>query len=62
MSEPLTPAVVTYRGRPVTELSREELIEAYTRVCLDLKAQRQADIDNCSMEQLFADIACRVRT
>lgn len=33
--------IATYMGRPATELTREELIEAYTWACQELADERE---------------------
>lgn len=38
--------ITVYRGRPITELSREELIEALEEVGSDLERERKGRLDD----------------
>ena len=45
--------VAMYRGRHASELTREELIVAYTNVCQELTRMRQQQIDDADIEREF---------
>lgn len=50
----------TYKGKRATELTREELIEAYTWAVEALQQERAWGARCLEMEQLFEDAANRI--
>ena len=51
----IAPRVLTHKGRPLTELSREELLVACTWAYTALEDERRFHRENQEMEQFFAD-------
>lgn len=60
MNNPV-PMVAVYRGRRADELTREELLVAFTDACKELDMLRHAGQQEREMEQLFRDTEKRVR-
>lgn len=54
------PTVATYKGKKATDLTREELIEAYTHVVMDLRRQRDWERQCLGMDEMFADARRRL--
>ena len=53
---PSGPLVRTWKGRILSELTREELIEALTRALGMLELERRVAQENAEMEKLFQDV------
>ena len=57
---PEVPTVATFNGRLATDLTREELLEAYTAACRELTMLRTQMIEDNRMEQFFEDARRRL--
>lgn len=54
MSEAAAPFVATYKGRLASELTHAELLEAYTRVCEQLRIERDFQLRAWELERDLA--------
>ena len=45
----------TYKGKPASELTRAELVEAYTRACRDLADMRKMFVEHATLEREIAE-------
>lgn len=53
----MTERIATYKGRPVTELTREDLIVAYTEICRELQRFRSQVASAYALDRELEELA-----